>query len=60
MVGQSATIFDIVVSIPIVERQSISIPPKRDTLLSGTSKYVSKGKKNYFYTYRIKATVDLF
>ncbi len=36
------------------------IPQKRAALLLGTSKYVSKGGKNYFYTYRIEATAALY
>lgn len=41
--------------------QDISkIPSKKAALLLGTSKYVSKGHKNYFYTYRIAATVALY
>lgn len=37
-----------------------SIPPKKVALVLGTAKYVSKGKQNYFYTYRIRAAVELF
>lgn len=36
------------------------IPKKRAALLLGTAKYVKKGKKNYFYTYRIDAAVKLW
>jgi SanA protein len=36
------------------------IPVKKAALVLGTSKYVSKGKKNYYYTYRIKAAVQLW
>ncbi|HHO42632.1 MAG TPA: vancomycin resistance protein [Epsilonproteobacteria bacterium] len=35
-------------------------PPKKAALVLGTSKYVSKGKENYFYTYRIRAAAELF
>ncbi|NKQ41536.1 MAG: DUF218 domain-containing protein [Sulfurovum sp.] len=36
------------------------IPPKKAALLLGTTKYIAKGKKNYFYTYRIRAAVTLW
>lgn len=36
------------------------IPKKRAALVLGTAKYVKKGKQNYFYTYRIKAVVELW
>ena len=36
------------------------IPPKRAALLLGTSKYIAKGKINYFYRYRIDAAVALW
>jgi SanA protein len=36
------------------------IPSKRAALLLGTAKYVKGGGKNYFYTYRIRATVALW
>lgn len=36
------------------------IPKKRAALLLGTAKYVKRGKQNYFYTYRIKAAVELW
>jgi len=36
------------------------VPPKKAALLLGTSKYIAKGKKNYFYTYRIEAAVALW
>lgn len=36
------------------------IPKKRAALLLGTAKYVKKGKQNYFYTYRIKAVLELW
>ena len=36
------------------------IPPKKAALLLGTSKYVSDGRRNYFYTYRIEAAVALY
>ena len=36
------------------------IPAKKAALVLGTAKYVSKGKQNYFYTYRIRAAVKLW
>lgn len=36
------------------------IPAKKAALVLGTAKYIAKGKKNYFYTYRIRATAQLF
>jgi SanA protein len=36
------------------------IPAKDVALLLGTSKYMKTGKKNYFYTYRIRAAVELW
>ena len=36
------------------------VPAKRAALLLGTAKYVAKGKKNYFYVYRIRAAVALW
>ena len=36
------------------------VPHKKAALVLGTAKYVSKGKQNYFYTYRIRATVKLW
>ena len=36
------------------------VPAKKAALLLGTSKYIAKGKKNYFYTYRIEAAVALW
>jgi len=35
-------------------------PSKKVALLLGTSKFVASGKLNYFYTYRIEATAELF
>ncbi|MEA1953881.1 MAG: ElyC/SanA/YdcF family protein [Campylobacterota bacterium] len=35
-------------------------PAKKVALLLGTAKYIAKGKKNYFYLYRIRAAVALF
>jgi SanA protein len=36
------------------------VPHKKAALLLGTAKYVSKGKKNYFYVYRIEAAAALW
>ncbi|RUM76488.1 MAG: hypothetical protein DSZ11_00520, partial [Sulfurovum sp.] len=36
------------------------IPSKKAVLVLGTSKYLRGGQTNYFYTYRIDATVKLF
>ena len=37
-----------------------NIPSKRAALVLGTAKYLSKGKQNYFYTYRIRAAAKLW
>ena len=36
------------------------VPHRKAALLLGTAKYVAKGKKNYFYVYRIRAAVALW
>jgi SanA protein len=36
------------------------IPSKKAALVLGTAKYMIGGGKNYFYTYRIRAAVNLF
>lgn len=36
------------------------VPSKKAALLLGTAKYIAKGKKNYFYTYRIQAATKLW
>lgn len=36
------------------------VPKKEAAVLLGTSKYISKGHKNYFYIYRIRAAADLW
>ena len=36
------------------------VPAKKAALVLGTAKYIAKGKKNYFYTYRMRAAVQLF
>jgi len=37
-----------------------SVPHKKAALLLGTAKYIAKGKKNYFYVYRIRAAAALW
>ena len=37
-----------------------TVPHKKAALLLGTAKYIAKGKKNYFYVYRIRAAVALW
>ena len=36
------------------------VPHRKAALLLGTAKYVAKGKKNYFYVYRIRAAAALW
>ncbi len=36
------------------------LPQKKAALLLGTAKYIAKGKKNYFYVYRIRAAAALW
>lgn len=47
-------------STPQIYDDISKIPPKRAALVLGTSKYIKSGKKNYFYTYRIRAAVALY
>ncbi len=37
-----------------------AVPHKRAAMLLGTTKYISKGRKNWFYVYRIRAAVALW
>ncbi len=37
-----------------------TLPHKRAALLLGTTKYVARGRKNYFYLYRIRAAAALW
>ncbi len=37
-----------------------SVPAKQTALVLGTTKYISKGKPNPFYTYRIKTAAKLY
>lgn len=36
------------------------VPEKKAALLLGTNKYIAKGKKNYYYLYRIRAAASLW
>lgn len=61
-------VFAVVVINAIVTQQASTsiytdirkLPSKKTALLLGTAKYIAKGKKNYFYTYRIRAAAALF
>ena len=41
-------------------KNTTKIPAKKAALVLGTAKYMVGGGKNYFYTYRIRAAVNLF
>jgi len=45
---------------PYIYREVKKVPPKKAALLLGTNKYIAKGKKNYYYLYRIRAAVALW
>ena len=45
---------------PFIFTSIEKIPPKRAVLVLGCSKYLKNGRTNYFYKYRIEATVKLF
>jgi SanA protein len=45
---------------PYLYEKVENIPAKKAALVLGCSKYLSNGRKNYFYKYRIEATVKLF
>ena len=45
---------------PYLYSDVATIPTKKAALLLGTAKYIAKGKKNYFYLYRIEAAVKLW
>ncbi len=45
---------------PFIFTSIEKIPPKRAVLVLGCSKYLKNGRVNYFYKYRIEATVKLF
>jgi SanA protein len=38
---------------PYIYTDMKNVPPKKAALLLGTNKYIAKGKKNYYYLYRI-------
>ena len=45
---------------PFIYHNISQIPPKKALLLLGTAKYLSHGRINYYYKYRIDAVVQLF
>ncbi len=45
---------------PYLYNNLVAIPPKKIGLLLGTSHYLSKGKKNLYFEYRIEAAAKLF
>ena len=45
---------------PNLYQNTIKIPAKKAALVLGTAKYMVGGGQNYFYTYRIRAAVELF
>ncbi len=45
---------------PYIYKNLQNIPAKKAALVLGCSKYLKSGRKNYFYKYRIEATVKLF
>jgi SanA protein len=45
---------------PDLYQNTTKIPAKKAALVLGTAKYMVGGGKNYFYTYRIRAAVNLF
>ena len=47
-------------SAPYIYDDIRKVPHKRAALLLGTTKYVAKGRKNYFYLYRIEAAARLW
>jgi SanA protein len=47
-------------SAPYIYDDIRTLPHKRAALLLGTTKYVAKGRKNYFYLYRIEAAAKLW
>jgi SanA protein len=47
-------------SAPYIYTDLDKVPRKRAALLLGTTKYVAKGRKNYFYLYRIEAAARLW
>ena len=47
-------------SAPRIYSDISKIPHKRAALLLGTTKYIAKGRPNWFYTYRIRAAAALW
>jgi len=47
-------------SAPYIYTDLHVLPHKRAALLLGTTKYISKGRKNWFYIYRIRAAAALW
>ena len=47
-------------SAPYIYTDLQVLPHKRAALLLGTTRYISKGRKNWFYLYRIRAAVALW
>ncbi len=45
---------------PDLYQSTEKVPAKKAALVLGTAKYMVGGGKNYFYTYRIRAAVELF
>ncbi len=45
---------------PYIYRDVNKVPPKKAALLLGTNKYIAKGRKNYYYLYRIRAATALW
>ncbi len=45
---------------PYIYNDISKVPHRRAALLLGTTKYISKGRKNYFYLYRIQAAAKLW
>ena len=45
---------------PYIYTDVKEIPHRKAALLLGTNKYIAKGRKNYYYLYRIRATVRLW
>jgi len=45
---------------PYIYTDVKEIPHRKAALLLGTNKYIAKGKKNYYYLYRIRSAVTLW
>ena len=55
-----STIYHAISGIDSIYTTLSDVPAKKAGLLLGTAKYIAKGKKNYFYTYRIRAAIALW